>query len=127
MRERYQSTGRSRGSFKTELPGHSLHPALAEIGCFEHERLGRSKQRLYEFAAHNDPAAASGAFDAIEKAWEVLEQFPFTCRRAEDADPFIRELVILFGASGYVALFEIENDEVVTVLAVRHQLEDDYQ
>ena len=41
-------------------------------------------------------------------------------------NPFLRELVISFGASGYVALFEIENDTVVTVLAVRHQRENDY-
>jgi hypothetical protein len=30
-----------------------------------------------------------------------------------------------FGHSGYVALFEIENASTVTILAVRHQLEDD--
>lgn len=38
----------------------------------------------------------------------------------------LRELLIPFGASGYVALFEIVNAEVVHVLAIRHQLEDDY-
>jgi hypothetical protein len=31
-----------------------------------------------------------------------------------------------FGGSGYVALFEIENRETVTLLAVRHQREEDY-
>lgn len=31
-----------------------------------------------------------------------------------------------FGDSGYVALFEIEPRHEVTVLAVRHQREDDY-
>jgi hypothetical protein len=30
-----------------------------------------------------------------------------------------------FGHSGYVALFEIENASTVTILAVRHLLEDD--
>ena len=90
------------------------------------EEAANDLQRLYAFAVENDPAAAVRALDAIDKAWEILEQFPFSCRRAEDANPFIRELVIQFGASGYVALFEIENNEVVTVLAVRHQLEDDY-
>jgi plasmid stabilization system protein ParE len=38
----------------------------------------------------------------------------------------LRELVISFGGAGYVALFEIEDNETVTVLAVRHQREDDY-
>jgi hypothetical protein len=43
------------------------------------------------------------------------------------------ELVIPFGASGYVALFEIEgaqddvtSENYVTILALRHQREDDY-
>jgi hypothetical protein len=30
------------------------------------------------------------------------------------------------GASGYVASFDIEDEQTVTVLALRHQLEDDY-
>jgi len=35
-------------------------------------------------------------------------------------------MVISFGAAGYVALFEIENDETITILAIRHQREDDF-
>jgi hypothetical protein len=35
-------------------------------------------------------------------------------------------LIIPFGRSGYVALFEIENNSTVAAVAVRHQLEDDY-
>jgi hypothetical protein len=50
---------------------------------------------------------------------------PFICRKADD-DPFLRELLIPFGRSGYVALFEIEDAATVTIRAVRHQLEDDY-
>jgi hypothetical protein len=38
----------------------------------------------------------------------------------------LRELLIPFGHSGYVALFEIEDASTVTVLAVRHLREDDY-
>jgi plasmid stabilization system protein ParE len=34
--------------------------------------------------------------------------------------------VIEFGQAGYVALFEIEDARTVTVLAVRHQREDDF-
>ena len=54
--------------------------------------------------------------------------FPFSCRKAlgGDGNPFMRELIIPFGSSGYVALFEIENRQTVTVLAVRHQREEDY-
>ena len=46
-------------------------------------------------------------------------------RKAGDA-PFLRELIIPFGRTGYVALFEVEDAATVTILAVRHQLEDDY-
>ena len=38
----------------------------------------------------------------------------------------MHELVIEFGLAGYVALYEIESASLVTVLAVRHQREDDY-
>ncbi|MGK2910969.1 MAG: type II toxin-antitoxin system RelE/ParE family toxin, partial [Sphingobium sp.] len=47
-------------------------------------------------------------------------------KRQDPGGAFLRELVIDFGASGYVLLFEIENSQTVTVLAVRHQREDDY-
>jgi mRNA-degrading endonuclease RelE of RelBE toxin-antitoxin system len=38
----------------------------------------------------------------------------------------LRELVIPFGSSGYVMLFEIDDASTVIILAVRHQREDDY-
>jgi hypothetical protein len=41
-------------------------------------------------------------------------------------NPLIREIVIPFGRAGYVALFEIENAQTVTVTALRHQREEDY-
>lgn len=81
--------------------------------------------RLYDFLLERDPHAAERAMEAISKAVEFLRDFPFACRKA-GADAFLRELVIPFGAAGYVALFEIEDSETVTVLAVRHQREDDY-
>jgi plasmid stabilization system protein ParE len=83
-------------------------------------------RRLFEFLADNDPATAEKALKTIAKAWEILENFPFSCRKAEVTDPFLRELVIPFGSAGYVALYEIEDSEVVTILAVRHQRESDY-
>jgi hypothetical protein len=39
---------------------------------------------------------------------------------------FLRELVIPSRSAGYVALYEIEGGGGVNVLAMRHQLEDDY-
>lgn len=87
-------------------------------------------RRLYEYLLERcttveDLAVAERALGAIESAVESLVQSPFICRKAGKS-PFLRELVIPFGHSGYVALFEIEDAATVTILAVRHQLEDDY-
>ena len=71
--------------------------------------------------------AAKYALATIDKAVELLNTFAFTCRKAQTENPFLRDLVISFGANGYVAMFEIEEDNIVTILAVRHQREDDYQ
>ena len=66
------------------------------------------------------------ARDAIVKAIEFLRDFPFSCRKADDANPFLRELLIPVGSAGYVVLFEIEDSNTVTILAIRHQREEDY-
>lgn len=84
--------------------------------------------RLFDFLLAQDAAAAEKARAGVAKAIELLEVFAFSCRKAlgGDGNPFLRELIIPFGGSGYVALFEIENRETVTLLAVRHQREEDY-
>jgi plasmid stabilization system protein ParE len=84
-------------------------------------------KRLYSFLLVQDVQVASNALAAIHKAVELLATFPFTCRKAQADNPFLRELIISFGANGYVALFEIEENNIVTILAVRHQREDDYR
>ena len=83
-------------------------------------------RRLFGFLAERDLQAAQSARSAIAEAGQLLQQFPFTCRKANDENPFLRELLIPFGSAGYVALFEIENNDTVTILALRHQREDDY-
>lgn len=83
-------------------------------------------ERLYRFLAEQDIHAADSAMHALEKAWELLASFPFSTRKADLANPFLRELLIPFGSAGYVALIEIEDGSTVTILAVRHQREDDY-
>lgn len=83
-------------------------------------------ERLFAFLAAEDLAAAERARDAIANALVPLEEFPFACRKAEIGNPFLREQRILFGSAGYVALFEIDDPQTVTVLAVRDQREDDY-
>lgn len=66
------------------------------------------------------------AADAIEQGIAMLRMFPFTCRKIDDGNPFPRELIVSFGKSGHVLLFEIEAAEQVTIPAVRHRREDDY-
>lgn len=84
--------------------------------------------RLFDYLIERDIATAERAQSAIAKGVELLEIFPFSCRKAGGGarDPFLRELIIPFGNSGYVALFEIEAAGYVTILAIRHQREDDY-
>lgn len=83
-------------------------------------------ERLFSFLAERDYPAALRARAAITAAYQRLCDMPFACRKADPDTPFLRELVIPFGRNGYVALFEIDNNETVTVLAVRHQREEDY-
>jgi plasmid stabilization system protein ParE len=84
-------------------------------------------KRLQAFLNAKDPATAARAVDAIESAFELLEYSPFSCRKAWPGDrPLLREIVIPFGDTGYVALFELDGPKCLTVLAVRHQREEDY-
>ena len=85
--------------------------------------------RLYEFVLDRGAAdwvLAERALEAILAGIATLERMPFTCRKATADSPFLRELIIPFGAAGYVALFEIDDAQTVTVLALRHQRESDY-
>lgn len=86
--------------------------------------------RLEDFLV--EMSLAQGDFDlprrgveAVRREMRVLETNPYTCRKV-GGNSRERELVIPFGKSGYVALFEILSDEVVVVSALRHQREDDY-
>lgn len=84
-------------------------------------------ERLYEFLVERDRDVAARALAAIERAFDLLAYSPFSCRKALlQKNPRWRELLIPFGHSGYVALFEIDDHRTITVTAVRHQREEDY-
>jgi plasmid stabilization system protein ParE len=83
-------------------------------------------KRLFTFLAEQDFKTVKHARKTIAASTQLLEQFPFTCRKAVSDNAYLRELVIPFGGAGYVALFEIEDSNTVTILAVRHQREEDY-
>jgi len=94
-----------------------------------HEAL-EDLQRLEDFLVeaalvHGDFDLPGRALAAIRSEFRILESNPFTCRIAFD-DRLERELVIPFGATGYVALFHIVSEREVVVSAIRHQREDDY-
>lgn len=88
--------------------------------------------RLFDFLVQHELACDGGDLDLPERAiaaWRAgigtLQPSPFTGRKA-GTSPFLRKLIIPFGGSGCVALFDIEDESTVTVVAVRHLLEDDY-
>lgn len=89
-------------------------------------------ERLFEFVLERELEREGGDLELAERALRAIKDgvatlstSPFTCRKASQS-PFLRELVIPFGHSGYVALFEIVDSTSVVVAAIRHQLEDDY-
>jgi len=83
--------------------------------------------RLHHFLVGKDADAAKRAVLAQRKAVLPLKHFPMIGRPVEDhAD--LRELMIEFGASGYLALYRFESAlDTVTILALKHQREDDYK
>jgi len=87
--------------------------------------------RLFEFLLDQaetteDLDRAQSAIDAIRSVTrQQLAMTPFSFRKAAQ-NPAQRELIIPFGRTGYVALFEIVSSSKVVVLAVRHQREEDY-
>jgi plasmid stabilization system protein ParE len=92
----------------------------------------RDLERLFDFVLERELAREGGDLElaqearvAISSGLKTLERFPFTCRKAGPG-AFLRELVVPFGNTGYVALFEIVDNKNVVVAAVRHQREDDY-
>ena len=96
------------------------------------EEAAEDIERLFDYRLQRDVTAddldaAQRAIDGIGRACaDHLSANPFAYRKCGDSSTR-RELVIGFGASGHVAQFEIfANSRAVLVLAVRHQLEQDY-
>lgn len=78
-------------------------------------------ERAFGFLGGENPDAAVAAAWAIRTAVDNLSAHPLLGRRVHGD---IRELVISFGQTGYIALyrFVVPRDEV-RVLAIRHQRE----
>ena len=78
-------------------------------------------ERLLTFLAREDAAAAARSAAAIRSAVSLLEEHPLI-GRVRHGD--LRELVISFGKTGYVALYRfVPHRAEVRVLGFRHQRE----
>jgi plasmid stabilization system protein ParE len=78
-------------------------------------------ERAFQFLHNDNPQTALDAVAAIQTAVDALAAHPLLGRRVQGD---IRELVISYGRTGYVALyrFVVGRDEV-RILAIRHQRE----
>lgn len=81
-------------------------------------------ERSFLFLAQNDVDVALKAAAAVRSAVDALALHPLIGRPRERD---LRELVISFGRTGYVALYRfLPQFDEVRVLAIRHQRELDY-
>jgi plasmid stabilization system protein ParE len=81
-------------------------------------------ERLLTFLAREDAAAARRSAAAIASGVSLLAEHPLVGPVRHDD---IRELVISFGKTGYVALYRfVPHRDEVRALGVRHQRELDF-
>ena len=83
-------------------------------------------ERIFEFNHIRDPATALDHLRRIREAVSILANHP-EIGRVITGSP-LWELVISYGASGYVALYQHSpQEDIVRVPAVRHQRESGYR
>jgi plasmid stabilization system protein ParE len=81
--------------------------------------------RLFDFLAAESPNAAVAAAAVIVDAIVILERHPYIGRPVKGR---LRELVISYGRTGYVALYRVAaRGDRVEILAIRHQREAGYR
>lgn len=90
------------------------------------EGAAKGMERCRSFLAEKNPNAARKAAQAIAYHFSILKTEPEIGRSITEI-PDLRELIIPFGNSGYVALYRYEERSgSVYVLAFRHQKEAGY-
>ena len=81
-------------------------------------------ERLFDFLAAEHPQKAREQILSVRKAFELLSDHPLLGRPVEDGR---RELILSRGRYGYIANYRwFPAEDIVLVLAVRHQLEAGY-
>ncbi len=79
------------------------------------ETAGRGLERCRKFLADKNPVASKRAGNIISYYFDLLSENADIGRPLDDY-PEIRELVIEFGRSGYVALYRKENDFIYVLV-----------
>lgn len=83
-------------------------------------------ERILEFNLERDPATALDHIDKVRSAVLLLDIHPDIGRPVRGSP--LRELVISYGNTGYIALYEHSPAEgLVRVAAIRHQREAGYR
>lgn len=81
--------------------------------------------RCRKFLSDKNPLAARRAAQVISHHFSLLEKHPEIGRKLTDVD--LRELIIEFGSSGYLALYRfVEAADTAYILAFKHQKEVSY-
>ena len=76
-------------------------------------------ERLRSFLAQDNPDAARRALAAIWTAVDRLQEFPALGTPTADAD--IRQIVVRFGASGYIVRYAVlPADETILITRIWH-------
>jgi plasmid stabilization system protein ParE len=84
----------------------------------------RDLERLFDFIAAESPERAAHQVRSVRRALELLADHPLLGRDAEDGR---RELILSRGRYGYIAKYRwLPKEDVVMILAVRHQREAGY-
>ena len=83
-------------------------------------------ERILEFNLERDPPSALDHIDKVRSAVLLLDAHPEIGRPVRGSS--MRELVISYGSTGYIALYEHAPAEgLVRIAAIRHQREAGYR
>ena len=100
------------------------HAAEAVAQVVYSENALANLERAFDFLAEHDPAAATASASVIREAVDTLANHPLIGRKVVGE---LRELVISYGKTGYVALYRFHSvQNRIRILAIRHQRELDY-
>lgn len=90
------------------------------------QKAAQGLEQCRRFLLEKNPRAATRAAQAIKNSFSLLQAEP-QIGRPFDNLPELRELIIPFGESGYVALYRYEErTNSLYIVAFRHQKEAGY-